>query len=283
MSCLSLTIIQANPPAASASPPVQQAPAGFQPNYDILSSLNSSQPIPQSSSPRPGAALSQSQPQNTATPPPPATVDPFASLVSASPRHASPFPSQSPKPPQPAPAGSSLLDLAAASATGPTNSAAKEDDEWNFASSLPEASALPSVNRVQVLNTSLRIEFMARRHPQQPRLIHVVAFFSNATSQPLNELHFQVAVEKVCFQPAWVPSCPLADIFVVVIYITVAAAIGTGRRAQPDQRGAAGDAGGRGGDGQGQLDQDAIQGVVPDGQRAERGTGNGAGAGDCIG
>ncbi|PLB46857.1 VHS-domain-containing protein [Aspergillus steynii IBT 23096] len=170
-----------NPPAASATPPVQQAPGGFQPNYDILSSLNSSQPISQSPSPRPGPSLSQSQPQpqNTATPPPPASVDPFASLVSASPRHASPFPSQSPKPAQPAAAG-----------------VAKEDDEWNFASSLPETSALPSVNRVQVLNTSLRIEFVARRHPQQPRLIHVVALFSNATSQPLNELHFQVAVEK---------------------------------------------------------------------------------------
>ena len=87
--------------------------------------------------------------------------------------------------------------MAGASTTGPANSAAKEDDEWNFASSLPETSALPSVNRVQVLNTSLRIEFVARRHPQQPRLIHVVALFSNATSQPLNELHFQVAVEKV--------------------------------------------------------------------------------------
>ena len=202
--CSSLTHeIQANPPAASATPPVQQALGGFQPNYDILSSLNSSQPISQSPSPRPGPSLSQSQPQpqNTATPPPPASVDPFASLVSASPRHASPFPSQSPKPAQPAAAGSSLLDLAAASATGPANSVAKEDDEWNFASSLPETSALPSVNRVQVLNTSLRIEFVARRHPQQPRLIHVVALFSNATSQPLNELHFQVAVEKVCFKP----------------------------------------------------------------------------------
>ncbi|KAI9045777.1 VHS domain protein [Aspergillus affinis] len=184
-----------NPPAASATPPVQQAPAGFQPNYDILSSLNSSQPISQSSSPRPGPSLSQSQ-STTATPPPPAAVDPFASLVSASPRHASPFPSQSPKPAQPSPARSSLLDLAGASTTDPANSATKEDDEWNFASSLPETSALPSVNRVQVLNTLLRIEFVARRHPQQPRLIHVVALFSNATSQPLNELHFQVAVEK---------------------------------------------------------------------------------------
>jgi hypothetical protein len=33
--------------------------------------------------------------------------------------------------------------------------------------------------------------------PNQPRQIHVVAVFSNPTSQPIGELHFQVAVEKV--------------------------------------------------------------------------------------
>lgn len=74
-----------------------------------------------------------------------------------------------------------------------------DEDEWNFTSSLPEKNALPSTNKVVVLDSSLRIEFMARRHPNQPRQIHVVGMFSNRTSQPLQELHFQVAVEKVIF------------------------------------------------------------------------------------
>ncbi|KAA8644746.1 hypothetical protein EYZ11_002188 [Aspergillus tanneri] len=179
-----------NPPAASATPPVQQASAALRPSYNILSSLNASQSISPSPSPGPGV----SQPQNTTATPPPA-VDPFASLVSASPRHASPIPSQSPTP---AVAGSALLDLIGTPATGAASGDAKgaEDDEWNFASSLPETSALPSVNRVQVLNSSLKIEFVVRRHQQQARLIHVMALFSNATAQPLSELHFQVAVEK---------------------------------------------------------------------------------------
>jgi hypothetical protein len=49
---------------------------------------------------------------------------------------------------------------------------------------------------VQVLSSSLKVEFVARRHPQQQRQIHIVARFSNGTSQALNDLHFQVAVEK---------------------------------------------------------------------------------------
>ncbi|BCR97739.1 VHS domain protein [Aspergillus luchuensis] len=178
----------------TATPPVPQAPGGFKPNYDILSSLgSSSQPPSQSATPVPSA-----RPQSiVATPTPPPAVDPFASLVSASPRHASPLPSGGSAAGH-AVAGGSLLDLAGSGPTQPVGSSGKaaEEDEWNFASSLPESNTLPSTNRVSVLNSALRIEFVARRHPQQSQQIHVVALFSNGTSQPLNELHFQVAVEK---------------------------------------------------------------------------------------
>ncbi|KAE8141982.1 VHS domain-containing protein [Aspergillus pseudotamarii] len=178
-------------PIPSSTPPVQQAPSAFKPNYDILSSLNSSRPASQSSSPAPAAMRPQS---TTATPPP---SDPFASLVSASSRHPSPFPSGVSSQ-QPASAGPSLLDLAGASSSQPPagNTKAAEEDEWDFTSSLPESNTLPTTNRVQVLNSSLRVEFVARRQPQQARQIHMVALFSNGTNQPLSELHFQVAVEK---------------------------------------------------------------------------------------
>ncbi|KAJ0420605.1 VHS domain-containing protein [Aspergillus carlsbadensis] len=162
-----------NPPM----PQILQNPPAFQQNFDSLGSLSASQPPSQSSTPIPGFPQFQNA---TATPPPPA--DPFASLVSHSPRQPSPLPSA---------ASSSLLDLAGAEPKGK----APEDEEWNFTSSLPESSALPSQNRVQVLNSSLKVEFVARRHPQQ-RQIHIVARFSNGTSQALNDLHFQVAVEK---------------------------------------------------------------------------------------
>jgi ADP-ribosylation factor-binding protein GGA len=175
--------------AGSTPPAPQQAPA-FKPNYDILASMNSSRPVSQSPTPVMGAS-----PQAQIATPPPA--DPFASLVSASPRaSSSPFP----PPAQTQPASSSLLDLVGGPAPQPP-AAAAEDDEWNFASSLPATNALPSTNKIQVLNSQLRVDFAVRRVPGQPRQIHVVAIFSNNTSQSIGELHFQVAVEKVSLSP----------------------------------------------------------------------------------
>jgi hypothetical protein len=175
-------------------PQIPQNPPAYQQNFDILGSLSASQPPSQSSTPTPGFPQFQNA---TATPPPP-PADPFASLVSPSPRQPSPLPSAASPSPRP-PASSSLLDFAGAEPKGK----APEDDEWNFTSSLPESSALPNQNRVQVLSSSLKVEFVARRHPQQQRQIHIVARFSNGTSQALNDLHFQVAVEKV---PLWLPA-----------------------------------------------------------------------------
>jgi hypothetical protein len=48
---------------------------------------------------------------------------------------------------------------------------------------------------VQVLNSSIKIDFTSKRNAGQH--IHVVALFSNSTTRPITELHFQVAVEKV--------------------------------------------------------------------------------------
>lgn len=182
------------------SPPVaapQQA-QGFKANYDILSSMNTSRPASQASTP---VRTQSPQVRQTATPP---AADPFASLVSASPRPASAaFQSHVQK--QPAPASSSLLDLmgGASPPSQPAGQAAPEDDEWNFASSLPQSNTLPSTNQVQVLNNQLRVEFHARRVPNAPRQIYLRANFSNTTSQPIGELHFQVAVEKVSKSPSY--------------------------------------------------------------------------------
>ncbi|CAG8888348.1 unnamed protein product [Penicillium egyptiacum] len=192
--------IKVNFPSMSASPtppvpsqPHQQAPTALKPNYDILASMNSSRSVSQSATPVMGVSSKQ---QSTATPPP--AADPFASLVSASPRATS-SPFQPPAQSQPAPASSSLLDLVGD--TGPSRQPAQqaapvEDDEWDFASALPASNALPSTNKIQVLNSQLRVDFAARRVPNQPRQIHIVAIFSNTTGQSIGDLHFQVAVEK---------------------------------------------------------------------------------------
>ncbi|KAJ5122608.1 hypothetical protein N7448_003743 [Penicillium atrosanguineum] len=182
--------VSSGPSPLAASPqPAQQAAAGFKPNYDILASFNTSRPASQSSTPVPGASP---QARTTATPPQPA--DPFASLMSASPRPGgSPFQAQS------AAASSSLLDLMGDTAT-PQQAAGKapaaEDDDWNFASSLPQSNALPMMNKFQVLNSQLRVDFAARRVQTASRQIYIQAVFSNMTSQSISDLHFQVAVEK---------------------------------------------------------------------------------------
>ncbi|KAJ5736924.1 uncharacterized protein N7483_002049 [Penicillium malachiteum] len=181
-----------SPPAMSATA-MQQNLAAFQLNHDILSSMNLSRPASQSSTPVPGKS-----PMVRSTATPPQAADPFASLVSASPRPASAASSAfQPPQSQPAPASSSLLDLIG----GPSVPAqpagrAAEDDDWNFASSLPQSNTLPANNQVQVLNSQLRVEFQVRRVPNAPRQIYIRAVFSNTTSQPIGELHFQVAVEK---------------------------------------------------------------------------------------
>ncbi|KAL1968916.1 hypothetical protein VTN77DRAFT_1277 [Rasamsonia byssochlamydoides] len=187
---------QDKPATTSAATPSVQAQAGgaFRPNYDILSSLTSSQPPSQSATPAP--SVSQA-PKQTTSPPP---VDPFASLVSASPRASSPAVAPAPTTNQQQnQASSSLLDLAggvsSSSAAGQKEANSGGDEEWTFTSALPEGT-LPSTNKIRVLNSSLVIDFAARRNPGQARQIHVVVLFSNSTSKDLTELHFQVAVER---------------------------------------------------------------------------------------
>ncbi|KAF3404597.1 hypothetical protein DPV78_002085, partial [Talaromyces pinophilus] len=168
--------------------PVQGAPSGFQRNYDILSSLSASQPTSQSSTPAPVV------PQTTKPTSPPPAVDPFASLISASSRSGSPMISN-----QKPPSSSALVDLIG---SGPSTSTTAgvatppADDEWSFTSALPTESELPTTNRVRILDSLLAVDFEARRKPGEPRTIQIMALFSNKSSQPLTELHFQVAVER---------------------------------------------------------------------------------------
>ncbi|WEW55402.1 ARF-binding protein [Emydomyces testavorans] len=130
--------------------------------------------------------------QSTATP----RNDPFASLVSGSSRTSSPF-SQLQSHGMPSSSPPSLLNLGQSvspSNTQPAVTKSPGEDEWTFASALPEES-LPTSSQVQVLNSSIKVEFNSRRIPGEKR-IQVLARFSNNTNQVISELHFQVAIEK---------------------------------------------------------------------------------------
>jgi len=154
----------------------QPAPrASPKPNYDAFASLTSALP---SSKPATPVSMAHAQQQHA---PSPATIDPFAALVSGSSRPSTP--SRQGYAPKPVP------PPFATTAQAPAPVSAPADEEWTFESSLPESSV------VKVLSSSIVIEFEPRRQPGASS-IQITARFSNATPQRITSLHFQVAVEK---------------------------------------------------------------------------------------
>jgi ADP-ribosylation factor-binding protein GGA len=172
---------------------VASTPQPTKPNYDPFSTFSSSRPASKPATPTPSM-----QQQKQTAPHATTNVDPFAALVSPSPRAGSPAHPRVTS--NPAATSSSLLDLMdnSSAPSAPSNADKVREDEWNFASSLPEAeSTQPVSHHLQVLSSYIKIDFLATRQAQD-QTIHIIARFSNDTSQAISGLHFQVAVEKVC-------------------------------------------------------------------------------------
>jgi len=141
--------------------------------------------------------ISTPPPSNHAQPPaqPARTPDPFASLAAA-PRQASPFQyQQSVKPAQSPSATLDLLGGAMAAAPTATmaqqgsTAATAEDEEWTFASSVPDTST-----EITVANDTIHILFNASRESDTVLLIQ--SRISNNTSLPIAGLTLQVATSK---------------------------------------------------------------------------------------
>ncbi|KAH6638562.1 VHS domain-containing protein [Truncatella angustata] len=146
----------------TTSPP----PQAFSP----FSAFTSAPSASQSNTPQPNFMSAFAPPKASA----PAN-DPFASLTSPQ------FGSKpaTPKPAAPAPAVSN------------------DEDEWSFSSALPsDTPALPKEHSAVVKEGQLRIDMKAARSPQAPAAIALSFAFSNATPQPISELHFELAVTK---------------------------------------------------------------------------------------
>jgi len=165
------------------------APQPPKPNYDAFAALTSSLPTSKPATPTP---VSQQQRQIASHQPHIAAADPFAILVGGGSRPGTPSSQRNGS--KPMPTSSSLLDLAQNQPISSQTLASTVDDEWNFASSLPEPS-LPSSSLIPVHASYIKIEFLASRLAGQ-EAIQITAQFSNETPQTLRGLHFQVAVEK---------------------------------------------------------------------------------------
>lgn len=186
------SVLFSSPPSQAANPmsAFHTAPAAPQPpkaNYDAFAALTSSLPTSKPATPAP---LAQHVRQPSHPP-----VDPFAALISSNSRPSTPSRQRNGMNTT-APTTASLLDLAQASTTpAPVQQAvASTDDEWNFASSLPEPSQ-PTSNSLQVHISSIKIDFTAKRAAGQQQ-IQILSSFSNQTAESMGGLHFQVAVEK---------------------------------------------------------------------------------------
>lgn len=186
-------------PAPVSPPQIAQQTQAPRPNYDAFSAHTSSRPPSKPATPTPFTQQPQ-QPQQhkQAAPPAPASVDPFAALVSPSPRVGTPAHQRGSS--NPGATSSSLLDLADTPSASTTAAVPQKprDDDWNFASALPETEpSQPVAQHLQVLSSFIKIEFLATRRTQD-QTIHIFARFSNETQQSVSGVHFQVAVQKVC-------------------------------------------------------------------------------------
>jgi ADP-ribosylation factor-binding protein GGA len=150
-----------------------------------------------------GPTSTPSTPQIVSPPPstkssvpaqPPRSPDPFAALTST-PRQGSPFQYQQSIKAQTT--GSAAVDLLGGDMTAPSSnlaqsstSAANDDDEWTFASSVPD-----TTSETTVLNTNINVVFSVSRETDTSLLIQ--SRISNNTPLPISGLTLQLAASKV--------------------------------------------------------------------------------------
>ncbi|KAF2799482.1 VHS-domain-containing protein [Melanomma pulvis-pyrius CBS 109.77] len=173
----------------SVPPPKIQQPSTSQSTYDLFGGVSNSAPPSQIASPPP-PSYTHPAPRPSAR----STPDPFAALASSTPRQASPFQFQQSINPQP----SGSVDLLGVGVPPPSSnlaqsstSAANDDDEWTFASAVPDTS-----KELTVTNTSINVLFNISRESDTVLLIK--SRVSNNTPLPISDLTFQLAASKGC-------------------------------------------------------------------------------------
>lgn len=184
----SYTVLGLSGMAVPQSPAHPQQQTTAQSIVDLFGPTSNSAASQQTPSPLP-STRGQPLPQPARTP------GPFAALNSPTPRQGSPMNfQQSVKPP---PQTSGTVDLLGGAIPAPTSNlaqstsaAANDDDEWTFASAVPDTSKEITVN-----DTLINVVFKVSRESDTVLLVqnHV----SNNTPQPISNLTFQVAVSKV--------------------------------------------------------------------------------------
>jgi len=178
-----------------------QQPVAARPASGTFGGLNRN--TPPTSSPAPPTSFSPPPPTIHQQPPAP-KADPFASLTPKTSRTASPFQfQQSTHPPpiavpdqqkhQPTTLLGSLTSppISAPPTASTITTTPTPDDEWTFASALPNTST-----ELTVHNSTILITWFVSRAQHDPSLVEITSKISNNTAQPITELTFQVAVTR---------------------------------------------------------------------------------------
>lgn len=163
---LSSTIEQSNANISAPSPSFSTPQGPSKPNYSAFSAYGGSQ----SGTTAPSLFQQQQQTQSAAGQVAQPASDPFAALTAPI-----------------------RFDLANAQ---PAAAVSANDDEWSFASALPEENGRPTSNDIVVTDNVLKIVLHATRQSGADSVIIMTAKFSNKQAQPVSELTFQVAVTK---------------------------------------------------------------------------------------
>ncbi|CAG9941377.1 unnamed protein product [Clonostachys rosea f. rosea IK726] len=114
------------------------------------------------------------QQQSAFAPPQPAASDPFAMISGSRPSSVQPTFTAAP----------------------PAQPAAATEDEWSFASALPQEAAKPREHQATISNTSVRVDLKAGRSSAAPNAMALIFAFTNNTASNITDLHFQLAVTK---------------------------------------------------------------------------------------
>ena len=83
------------------------------------------------------------------------------------------------------------------SSTAKGQASSGDNEEWTFASALPEAGVSPASSELTVTNSAVSVIFSPTLPSGPGTSLRILARFSNNTAQVISELTFQVAVSKV--------------------------------------------------------------------------------------
>lgn len=200
-----------------------QPPSGYvtsKPNYNPFSARTTSHPSSRTSTPGPSLSFSKPAPvSQTSQSPQPPQSDPFALLASPPARQASPMINAPPSNiahPSPsasifnfAPSAPGATSTTQSSGPSQRSNGATADDDWDFASALPDDHAqLPPVNDLTLSKTSVTIAFKISRPNESDSVVNILAQSSNNTEALITDYTFQVAVKVdqhhrscICFRP----------------------------------------------------------------------------------